>query len=369
MWLNTENQPVIDAGLAGFIVSLAGSRPVCKAALLLNNELLHKLAAAPSPKLKKAWQLLGRQRFKRVSMADEPNRSQPILRVSPALIVLAVILHNQIFLRNNHFNNDAAEPVRRHVQACLNLLSSPRTPADILNFDLLLAPYCEYLRAENAAGKLDQLSLDLLNLAPFTALQYLDLALPEPLLRKASAYLPHWPASRELDIGEAWWSAVSGILDCPDLVAALKNAWLGLPENRLSCLGLGVFLEEVRGLGQYDDLILSFFEAYEFLQKLPPSAAAGAGVCLPDLIAGLLKASGDTLSGRRLNQVGNEYFLKFRALLEILAHRRGVPGEFRHLSYDFCFKRLLPLAALATITGGQRREQSTPVSFSTIKFS
>ncbi len=367
MWLNSKNTLMIDAELAEFIVSLAGPQPVCKVALPVDGTILHKLAAAPSPKLKQAWKVLGRQKFKRVPIVEQ-DLSQPVLRVTPALIVLAVILHNQIFLRGNHFNSDD-ETVTLHGQACLNSLSSPRTPAEILSFDLLLSPYCELLRAESAAGELDQLSFDLLNLSPFTSLQFLDLALPEPLARKASAYLPHWPVCQDVDAGGAWWRAVIGILGHPDLVAVLKNAWLELPENRLSCLGLGVFLEEIRRRGQYDDLILSFFESYEFLQKLPPTESDNVKVCLPDLIASQLRAPGDSLSGRRLNQVGNEYFLKFRALLEILAAWGGVPGEFRHLSHDFCFKRLLPLVALATITGGQRLEQATSVSFSKVKFS
>ncbi len=367
MRLESENLALVDAELAGFIVSLAGLQPVCRTLLQVNSEILRELVVTPSFELQRAWRVLVRQQFKGLPV-DSAGKSKPAFVITPALIGLAVVLHNQITLLYGNYNNES-ELINLYDRTLLNSLPVPRSTSDILSFDLLLSAYCQFLRTETEPLELDLLSSDLLNLSPFTSLKYLDLSLPRPLARIATEYLPHWPnREREKDEGE-WWNRVDEILCHQGLTAALRNAWLECPENRLSCLGLGVFLEEVRRRGQDEHLILSFFEAYEFTQKIAQSGSEAEPVSLIDLIASQLAASGDSLSGRRLNQVGNEYFLKFRALLEIVADRGGVPGEFRHLSHDFCLKRLLPLVSLATITGGQRFEQQSPVKFGEVKFS
>lgn len=367
MRLDCEKLALVDAELAGFIFSLAGLQPVCRTLLQVNGEVLRELVATPSFKLQRAWRVLARQQFKWLP-ANSAGSLKPVFVITPALVGLAIVLHNQIALRSNNYNNES-ELITFHDRALLKSLPVPCSTSDILSFDLLLSPYCQLLRTETGLIESDSFSSDLLNFSHFTSLKHLDLTLPRPLARIAAEYLAHWPKRKsEKDEGE-WWDRVDKILQHQGLAAALRNAWLELPENRFSCLGLGVLLEEIRRRGQNDHLILSFFEAYEFTQKIARTEPGTEPLCLLDMIAGQLAAAGDSLSGRRLNQVGNEYFLKFRALLEIIAERGGVPGEFRHLSYDFCFKRLLPLVAMATITGGQRLEQPTSVKFSEVRFS
>jgi len=367
MRLESEKLALVDAELAAFIISLAGSHPVCLGLLQVNGKILRKLVVSPSSVLKRAWQVIARLQFKGLPV-ENSGKSKPAFVITPALIGLAVILHNRIALQGDNFNNER-ELITFHDRTLLNSLPLPRSPSDILSFDLLLSAYRQFLCTDNELIELDSFSSDLLSFSPFTSLKQLDLTLPRPLARVAAEYLSHWP-NRDSEKGEGeWWDLVDEILCHPGLAAALRYAWLELPENRLSCLGLGVFLEEIRRRGQNDHLILSFFEAYEFTQKISQTESKAESVSLLDLIASQLSASGDSLSGRRLNQVGNEYFLKFRALLEIVADRGGVPGGYRHLSHDFCFKRLLPLVPLATITGGQRLEQITPTKFSEVRFS
>ncbi len=367
MRLESEKLALVDAELAAFIISLAGLRPVCRALLQVNGGILRKLVETPSYELQRAWQVIARQQFKGLP-ADDFGKSKPVFVITPDLLGLTVVLHNRVALQSDNFNNES-EPVSLYDRSLLNCLPVPRSPSEILSFDLLLSAYFQCLRTGAESIELDSFSSDLLNLSPFTSLKHLDLALPRPLARIAAEYLAHWTGDEnEKDEGE-WWNRVDDILCHPGLVTALRNAWLELNENRSACLGLGVFLEEIRRRGQNDHLILSFFEAYEFTQKIMQTESKEESVSLLDLVVSQLAAPGDSLSGRRLNQVGNEYFLKFRALLEIVAARGGVPVEFRHLSHDFCLKRLLPLVPLATITGGQRLEQITPAKFSKVRFS
>ena len=355
----------VDAVLADFILSLSRSKPVSRTRLQVDGRLLGALAGNPSPALIQAWQELVRQKF---LYSAQVLQGAKRISVTPSLLGVTVILNN-LCAAAGEFNSPSWKRAALHDRNLFDRLSIPRTEADILSFDLLISAYGDFLRRDEAALDLDQLQIDLLNFSPFTALKSLDLILPSPLQQLLPLYLPHRLAENDFVESEQWWSAVDEILGQPGLVYSLHHAWLKLSENRLSCLGLGLFFEEIRRRGKNDDLILSFFEAYEFLQKFTGTGSTVIRVDLLDLIKTQLTASGESLSGRRLNQVGNEYFMKFRALLEIVAARGGVPGEFRHLSHSFYFKRLLPLVSLATISGGQRFEQKSLTKFGEVKFS
>jgi len=374
MRITSANIAQLDTALTGFIVSLAGSRPVCRGLLLVDGGILSELTAKPSSNLIMAWEKLVCEKFvqRPQSRAEKPLR----LRVTPALIGLAVIVHNRIFLSDER-SSGAREAADLHDLTLLNLLPVPETDSDILGFDLLISAYGNFLRETGVTLGPENLRVGLLHLSPFTALKLLDLALPLPLASRAPEYLPNWqtavPADDSLPESAAWWGRVQDLLSRPQLAFCLGSGWLEMPENRLSCIGLGIFFEELRQQGSYDDHILRFFEAYEFLQRVVTtevdSGTKATGFALLTLIETMLAAAGDGKSSRRLNQTGNEYFLKFRALLEIVANHGGVPGGFRHLSHNFCFKRLLPLVSLATITGGQRREPGALVDFGQINFS
>ncbi|MEA3347887.1 MAG: hypothetical protein U9Q39_02365, partial [Pseudomonadota bacterium] len=101
--------------------------------------------------------------------------------------------------------------------------------------------------------------------------------------------------------------------------------------------------------------ILEFFEAYDFLQRhqAQPEEHLDTNPRHPyqrlTIIRHLLESK-----NREHNRKGNEYFLKFRALLEIIAAEQSIPREFRHLSREFCLQHLAPLSSLATIIGGER---------------
>jgi len=374
MWLSDKKNASVDASLAEFIISLADLKPCSRSILLVDGKLLGELVRSPSSELRQAWRALVWDKFRLIS-AGNGLKSDPVVQITPALIGLAVILNNRAALKGEaglSFNR--RELVDRYDRDLLNHLPRPREVFEIIAFDLVVGAYTQFLRDEGPVS-LDLLETELLEFSPFSSLKTVDLVLPRPLAQLAFAYLPHWSVedsgSDRFADWSWWWESVAKILEHPGLSAELKNSWLELPESRLSCLGLGLFFEEIRRRGQSDDLILGFFEAGEFLQKVAGERSSGVvePVQLSELIKDLLSAPGDSLSGRRLNQIGNEYFMKFRALLEIVAARGGVPGEFRHLSYGRTLKRLLPLVSLASITGGERLRKLSSEKFSEVRFS
>ncbi len=374
MRLELENIKAVDTALAGFLATAGSLRPRCRGVLLVDGAILNELTSNPSCGLRKAWEkLLLQQSFGEYRNAAGKAARLP---VTQALTGLAVIVHNRIFL-DYEKSSSLKEAADRHDLALLERLPQPESESDIILSDLLISIYSHQRRVVSKNKELDKPGAALLQFSPFTALKSLDLALPEVLASLAPEYLTHWQAAAQADDSEPetgeWWSRVEKILSRPELAHRLKSGWLELSENRLSCVGIGLFFEELRHRGGYDDFILRFFEAYEFLQRTAAASVESEAeidsFALLRLIESLLSAADSRTVSRRLNQAGNEYFLKFRSLLEIVAARGGIPGGVRHLSQNFCFRQLLPLVSLATITGGERRGAGSLTDFGRINFS
>ena len=74
----------------------------------------------------------------------------------------------------------------------------------------------------------------------------------------------------------------------------------------------------------------------------------------------LLRVAGDSEAAIQINRWGNEYFLKFRPLKEILEAEYGVPKDYNLLTLTFAqsLQQLLPYIT----------EQSSSLSFGEIDF-
>ena len=74
-----------------------------------------------------------------------------------------------------------------------------------------------------------------------------------------------------------------------------------------------------------------------------------------------LRASGSNDTGLRLNRWGNEYFLKFFALIEIIIAEDGLPKDYRHVTPRLAqaIERLWPY----TTWNIQHKIEFTPVEF------
>lgn len=372
MRLDNRDICSVATGLAKFFTFLAQTQPYGRLSPLpADGQCLSLLAENPAPVLQSALKELFRQKFMPLpaSLTEKP----PVILVTPALLGLAVILNNLTVLQQQGYSPDSDNRITLYDRALFAILPVPLKVSDILSFDLLTSSYVQILRSRIDGVNLGRLETDLIKKSPFTLLKSLDLILPQPLGRLASDYLPDWPLTESECDSAQWWLAVESILAQPELACHLHSCWLELPENRLSSLGLGLLFEGLRDRGEYDQLILKFFEAYEFIQvvvkTVPERGVEPEGFSLLSLIESLLSASAADFASRRQNQLGNEYFMKFRALLEIVAERGGIPGEFRHLSHDFCFKRLMPLVSLATIIGGHRNKHDSAINVGRVNFS
>ena len=205
--------------------------------------------------------------------------------------------------------------------------------------------------------------------SPLTALAGLDLYMPAALYPLAAELLRGWEEKKpvEPDVWgepEDWLSLVSELLEDRSIARRLRHRWLALPETRDACRNLGLLLEALRRRGNHRELLLEFYEAYDYFRaESRPGKWGNTRRVWPvlDTIEKLLRAPGDHDAAILLNRRGNEYFLTFRPFLEILIAENRLPSEYAHLTLEF-EQALRPLLDYAT-------ERAEPrISFGSVAF-
>lgn len=188
--------------------------------------------------------------------------------------------------------------------------------------------------------------------SPLTALWSPDLHTPTALNDIASELLHGCPVDGQGDgkawkDGEGWVDVVSSLLADPRIAGWVRNRWLGMPETRLACRNVGLLLEALRRRGGHRSFILEFYEAYGYFRSETRTNELGEQVRVwPMLleIEKLLRTPGDSEAAIRVNRWGNEYFMKFRPLVQIIIAENVVPPDYALLSREFAVavQSLLP---------------------------
>ena len=384
MRLIDEDSNLITAILSGFLSSLAAAQEADLLALntpLLcpDGKIIRNLSSSPANELRKAWQ---KQIDSSTVYQLSPIGSKNPITITSALTALAIVTYNFLKLHSSASQGKKKKAALDYNLQLCQTIPSATNPVDGIVYDSLIEPCCKLQRKISPKIKPENSLLTaILRINPLSELKNLDLALPAPLKSLAGSYLVHQQESQESSDQpepnltdknnyQEWWLQVEKLILNPQLKRILRDQWLTIPENGLSCTGLGIFLEELRRRGkkQFRTPILEFFEAYDFIQhhqtqtEGDPDSYHRHSYQKLTIIRHLLESK-----NRELNRKGNEYFLKFRALLEIIAAEQAIPRKFRHLSREFCLQRLAPLSALATVIGGER-ETDTP-TFGAIQFS
>jgi hypothetical protein len=152
------------------------------------------------------------------------------------------------------------------------------------------------------------------------------------------------------------------LINEPALAIYLRRRWLSLPETHHSCRNLGLLLESVRLTGMQRGFILSFYEAYDRFcaQDIHNHWTNGRHRTWPILweIERLLQTgrAGEGISQQAalsLNRRGNEYFLKFYPLIEMIKDDGHPPTDFRLLTNELISSvgRLLDWITLGATSG------------------
>jgi hypothetical protein len=197
--------------------------------------------------------------------------------------------------------------------------------------------------------------------SPLTALWSLDTHMPAALNALAAELLPGWQStSHATDYGwpsdDEWLKRVAALLNIEPIARWARRRWLMMPETRAACRNVGLLLEALRRRGSHRAFILDFYEAYDYFRARTRNGEwQGKERFWPILeeTEKLLRVAGDSDAALRINRRGNEYFLKFRALIETVIAENGIPTDYAHLSREF-IQSLRPLVAFATEGARQR---------------
>jgi hypothetical protein len=208
--------------------------------------------------------------------------------------------------------------------------------------------------------------------SPLTALWALDAHTPSALEPLAAELLPGWKTDhRPADVwsnSEDWLETVTALLDDEQIARWARHRWLALPETGRACRNTGLLLEALRRRGDHRDLLLTFYEAYDYF-RAQMCAVEGDGTVrawpIVPRMEKLLTVAGDgdlmAEAALRVNRRGNEYFLKFRPLLKIVVEGEGSHLDYAQLSREFIWA----LQALVPYTTEAARQK---MSFEEIEF-
>jgi hypothetical protein len=328
----TASKSALEQNLFAYLRTVAGDAPQAGTPLLVEPGVLHALYAHPTRLLREALRYCVDAFL--VTVHPDPATWGEVTAPVEALS-LALAVHNALALGAA----DSDQPAIAFTVALLEALPPARDLAAAL-------AYHAVLRGLSATNTPAGLWPALLERSPLTALTALDTHLPVALEALAVELLPGWRPRERLSYEvackpEAWITTVTGLLAEPRLARWLRLRWLALPETRPTCRNLGLLLEALRRHGGQQDVILPYYADYAYFRAAPLANGwkpAARHWPLLDEITRLLCAAGvDELTAEaalQLNRRGNEAFLLFRALLEIVTEAWPLP-DYPHIKGDF----------------------------------
>jgi hypothetical protein len=360
MWVAPADQPTVEEALFRYLSSVRAGAPRADRPVVVDRETLRALYASPHPDLVEALRHCVDAFL--VEAGPDPA-SWGTVEVAPGTLGVALAGLNCLtpmppppVVEDAEEAQSPRDPVGDFTAALIATLPPARTR------DAALA-YHAVLRGTRPSPDRARLFHALLERSPLTALDALELHTPRVLNAIAADLLPGWrpdghPGGDVWASGDGWLDAAARLLDDERLARWLRHRWLALPDTRPACRNLGLLLEALRRRGDHRDLLLQFYEAYDYFRgQRRPDGWGGTVRVWPVLptIEKLLRTPGDSEAAMRVNRWGNEMLLLFRPLIEIVVAEGVVPTDYAHLSREFVLA-LRPLLDYATESGRQQIE-------------
>ncbi len=243
-----------------------------------------------------------------------------------------------------------SDPVNTFTGELLKRLPPARDRDTILAFHAVLSRAGEVM-AGAGTGRIELLR-QLVDLSPLTSLVCLDVHTPGPVSVFASRLLPGWRKRPEKERGDSvfhaeWEQLISELLTDNRIARYIRRRWCDMPETRTACRNVGLLLEILRGRKIHRDFILEFYESYDYFCSTPPvPPLRDRSWPVLDTAGRLLRFTGEGDTAMRVNRLGNEYFVKFLPLLQIITEEEGLPPEYEKLTYEF-YRALRSLVDIA----------------------
>ncbi|HEX8141243.1 MAG TPA: hypothetical protein VF553_01520 [Pyrinomonadaceae bacterium] len=359
MWLEPASRPALEETLFRFLLTVRDNRPQTLRAMVAERAMLREIVAAPHPDLREAFGHC----LNALLLEMDYDMAARIKKRVPALVLGLALAANNCLAPMPLGEAAEADAVAGlyddFTEALIAALPTARSFNTAIAYHAILRVSA---RAPLRVGtRRAALMRALIERSPLTALSSLDVHTPAGLESLAAELLPGWQVKPKATAygwasDEDWLSAVAGLLKDKRIARFVRRGLLGMAETRVSCRNTGLLLEALRRRGESRAFILDFYESYDYFRAQTREREWQAEKrCWPILeeIEKLLRASGDSDAALQLNRRGNEYFLKFRALIETVIAENGVPADYAHLSREFV-QSLRPLLAFVTESARQR---------------
>jgi hypothetical protein len=341
----------LEEHLFHFLCSVCNGRPQATTPLLVETKTLRALYTNPNHDLTVALQHCLDQFL--IELGPDAAR-WGTLNLPTTVLGVALAVHNCLCPLPDL--SVVKDPVLPFTPALIATIPPARTLAEMLVYHALLRHAVESLSVLSE----DRVALiqALLNRSPLSIVYYLHLHTFPPLTALAADIWPWWKSRPVRPTPWAnlddWLQSLALLLAQPVIAAHLRRRWLSMSDTHLACRNLGLLLEALRRRGDQRAIILEFYEAFDYFcaeEVADPWHGTIRRWPLLDKIEGLLRAEGDSEAAIQLNRRGNEYFLLFRPLLEIIIAEHGLPRDYYHLTLDLiqALDSLLPLTTEAQI--------------------
>ncbi len=361
MRLIATRQPDITQWLFEFLVTVYERQPQAVGPIVAERRHLSALYTAPNPQV---VDVLRHGLDQLIAEMSPDAQGFGAFGVSSSILGLAIAVNNCLpgaDVLPSDSQTRRIDPVKRYTHELIARIPRAKSLQEMLVYhsvlrDIAVAP------ASWPQSMVKPMN-DLIGKSPLTTLTALDGynnpeldALAGELLKARAPSCESGTVKRQCR--SSWETAVERVVAHPALSRWLRRQWLDLPETRRACRNLGLILEMLRRKQKYRDFLLEFYEGYEFY-RMRHAVNGNRGIF--DVIEAHLKAPGSGDAALRLNRWGNEYFLKFLALIEIIIDEDGLPKDYQHLTPALAraIERLLPYATWNI----QHRIEFTPVEF------
>lgn len=360
LWVPPASKAEVEERLFRFLCSLDEGRLEVAGPVVVERATWRALCQSPHPDLTKALRQCLNGLL--VELAPEASRWGDF-ELSPAALGAALVAYTCLVPPLSQ-GDDVLDPLPGFAAALVETLPPARSLTEMLACHSVLRRAAESLPelAPDRAAVLHHL----LNRCPLSALYHLHLHTPPPLTPLAAELLRGWdrrvqPPAPWASL-EDWLNTICPVLAQPAITAYLRRRWLALPETRPACRNLGLLLEALRRRGDSREFILTFYEAYDRWGTQPaPEPGNGTARHWPvlEVIDRLLRVENDSEAAIRLNRWGNEYFMKFRALIQTVIAENGLPADFNLLTPQLIAGLRPLLSWTGEVPGGPRLDLGT----------
>lgn len=363
LWIPPATEIETQERLFHFLLSLRDGHPRVDRPVLTEQQTLHTLYRNPCSDLRQAYHHC-LDNF--LVQLGPDGATWGELSVSPNVWGMALVIYNCL-TPSLVQGDDAIDPVSQFCMALVNTIPPARSRADILGYHALLQSTAEFL--PNLPPNRTPIMQALVNRSPLSAAYHLHIFTPPVLLPLAAELLRGWErcvsSIAPWHNPDDWLNTLMSIFDYPAIEVYLRRRWLTLPETRPVCRNLGLLLEMLRRRGHAREFILRFYEAYDHFcaeRMDDPWYGKVRRWKLLLRIERLLHAEGNTQAAIRLNRWGNEYFLKFYALIQMIIAEDGMPTDYNHLTRDLVLA-LRPLLQWTSMGGTIQRLHLGTIEF------